>query len=82
MKRIILALGILAMVGACTAPDKARQVLEANGYTNVRTGGYGFFSCSDSDTFSTKFTATAPGGQTVTGVVCSGLLKGNTIRLF
>lgn len=82
MKRAVLLLGVLAFLGVYTASDKARQVLEANGYTNVQTGGYGFFSCGEHDTFSTKFTATAPGRQTVSGVVCSGFMKGNTIRLF
>ena len=74
---IILFIGLLA---TCTAPNETERVLEANGYTNIRIEGYSFFGCGEEDDFSTKFSATSPFGQPVTGVVCSGFLKGSTIR--
>ena len=81
MKKLpfIVLLGL--MVSACTSPDSAKRVLEAQGYTNIKTGGYAFFACSEDDTFATKFTATSVSGQVVTGAVCSGLFKGNTVRV-
>jgi len=66
------------MVG-CTSPDNAIKVLKNEGFTNIQMTGYDFFACSDNDTFSTGFTATK-NGKTITGVVCSGILKGSTIR--
>lgn len=61
--------------------SKAEQVLEANGYTEIELTGYAMFSCSDGDTFKTGFRAKSPAGQQVKGAVCSGWLKGATIRL-
>lgn len=83
MKDIIKTCTVLACLmalTACTRPDASRDVLVQQGYTKVNTGGYGFFACDEKDTFSTKFTATSPAGAEVSGVVCSGLFKGHTIR--
>jgi hypothetical protein len=38
------------------------------------------FQCSEDDTFRTPFTAESSTGRQVTGVVCSGILKGATVR--
>ena len=37
--------------------------------------------CAKDDEFRTGFAATAPNGERVTGVVCSGWMKGATLRL-
>lgn len=66
---------------ACTSPDSATQVLLAQGYSEVRTTGYAYFDCGEGDFFATAFEANSPSGQRVEGAVCSGLLKGNTVRL-
>jgi hypothetical protein len=79
MRKLLLGLSLILLT-ACTSPVDARRVLEQQGYTEVKTGGYGWFTCDEKDTFSTKFTAKSPNGTYVSGVVCSGLLKGNTIR--
>lgn len=51
------------------------------GYKNIQTHGFDLFACSEDDFYSTKFTATNPAGQQVSGVVCSGLIfKGATVR--
>jgi hypothetical protein len=64
----------------CTDDSSTRKTLQNAGYTDIQTTGYSMFSCSDSDTFSTGFTAKNPKGVRVSGVVCCGLLKSCTIR--
>ena len=68
-----------ALVG-CTDVDGARHALEAQGFTNIEIGGYAAFACANSDDYATQFTATNPHGKRVSGVVCSGFLKGATVR--
>lgn len=82
MKKLTIAAVLVAAVSlsACTAPNQAKRILEAQGYTNVETGGYGLFKCGQDDAFATNFTATSPSGTTVSGTVCSGWFKGSTIR--
>ena len=79
MKRMML-LAALAMAG-CSDARNAERVLADQGYTNVHDTGWAMFGCGGDDTFKTKFTATAPGGGEVHGVVCKGLLKGSTVRV-
>lgn len=79
MKKIAI-LAVLLALGACSDAPTAERVLRQNGYTNITTHGYGAFYCGKEDTYSTKFTATSPGGQRVSGAVCSAWLKGATIR--
>lgn len=74
------ALACLWLSG-CTDQRTARRVLEQQGYTDIRVGGFDPFACSDDDTYSTKFTATTPYGARVSGVVCSSqFFKGATVR--
>jgi len=87
-KMIRIALGIAVVAAfpfvapvACTSPERATQTLLAQGYTQVETTGYAYFDCGRDDIFATGFEATAPSGQRVEGAVCSGLFKGNTVRL-
>lgn len=80
MKTKILLLSILLLAG-CTQPDKARELLDANGYKDIEITGYNWLSCSKDDTFHTGFKATGPTGKKVEGTVCAGwLFKGATIR--
>jgi len=83
MKRIALgALVACALLVGCTDGDGAKRVLEGAGYTNIVTGGYAGFSCSDDDMVATSFTAIGPTGIEVSGAVCRGLIfKNATIRL-
>lgn len=66
---------------SCTDEDGARKTLERNNYKVIKVGGYSWLGGSKDDTYKTEFEAIAPNGDTVTGVVTSGLFKGNTIRL-
>lgn len=75
-----LILLFAAAFTACSSPNDATKALKAQGFTDIETHGRAFFACSEDDTFATKFTATNPKGERVAGTVCSGWLKGATIR--
>lgn len=79
MRTLILATVLLALA-ACTDNDTATRALQGAGYTDIQLTGYRVTGCSDSDDFATGFEAKGPTGVRVTGVVCSGWLKGATVR--
>ena len=78
MKRFFILLAVL--FSGCTASNEATRALEGAGYTQIQITGYSWFGCGKDDTFATGFEATGPSGKHVSGVVCSGWLKGATIR--
>jgi len=80
MKKLIMGIICLALLAGCTDATKARTILEAQGYTQVHITGYRPWACSEEDFFKTGFTALTPTAQRITGTVCSGLLKGATVR--
>ena len=75
-----IVLYLVLMPVACTSPSTAQRTLEENGYTHVQLTGYRWFVCDSHDAFSTGFTAISPAGKPVSGAVCAGWFKGNTIR--
>jgi hypothetical protein len=83
---LIFAGSIAAFVANSDGPigtnaGDARRALQASGFTEIETGGYEPWACSQDDAFHTKFTAVNTSGQRVSGVVCSGLyFKNATIR--
>ena len=80
MKKILIALGIVALMG-CTDPTEAQRILKAEGYTEIKMTGYSWFSCSEDDTYRTGFSGYNVAGNYVEGAVCSGLFfKNSTIR--
>lgn len=79
MKRISIVAFSVALFG-CTNADHATRALAGAGYKDIEITGYRVFGCSDDDAFHAGFQAIGPNGQQVTGVVCSGLFKGATIR--
>jgi hypothetical protein len=79
MKKVFVIVASLVL-SACTNGDGAVRALEGAGYTNIKITGYRLTGCHDDDTFRTGFKATGPTGKPVTGVVCSGIFKGSTIR--
>ena len=80
-KGLVIILVILPIpLMACTSPNKAASALQDAGYSDITINGIAPFSCGEDDNFSNKFTATNPAGDTVSGVVCCGILKGCTIR--
>jgi len=69
----------LALWG-CAAEEASARALRAHGFTHIELDGYAWTGCSDSDIYSTSFTATNPQGEVVSGVVCCGLVKDCTVR--
>jgi hypothetical protein len=80
MKRCLLCLLAVFAAAGCTDETAARRALEYSGFSDVKITGYSYFGCDKHDTFSTGFEARNPKGQFVEGVVCSGWMKGATIR--
>ena len=80
-RRIILAAFACLSTAACTDAAGTIHTVERQGFTRVSITGYRFFGCGEDDVFRTGFEAMAPNGERVTGVVCSGWLKGYTLRL-
>lgn len=78
MRKLILVAVVL--LAGCSSASDAERALAAAGYTQVVTTGFRFFGCSEDDQFRTGFEAVGPSGNRVTGAVCSGWLKGATIR--
>jgi hypothetical protein len=79
MKNILLIILGLTLC-SCTDEDATIRTLSNSGYTQITTEGYAFFGCGEDDTYATAFTAKNPHGDTVSGVVCCGLLKSCTVR--
>lgn len=78
--RLLIGMLLLTVLG-CTKEAETRSVLASQGYTDIQITGYAIFGCSDDDLFHTKFTAISEANKTsVSGVACSGVLKGTTIR--
>lgn len=89
MNKLLYALTLLALiVFILSLPAQVndvrlraeRQLLEA-GYSQVDVSGWNVFACSEDDVFRIGFKALGPTGKPVSGTVCSGFLKGATIRL-
>lgn len=82
MKFNLLIVTVLCgMLTACVDESSTVKALSGAGYTNIKIKGYAVFGCAEEDFFHTAFEAKGPSGQHVEGVVCSGWLKGATIRL-
>lgn len=80
---LVLSFGVMSSTGFFQRPEQAKRVLEDQGYTKVEiTGEKSWFPCSQGDMFITKFRANSVTGKEVKGVVCSGLFKGSTTRIF
>lgn len=78
--RTPVALLFVALLTACSDSEGTKRALEAQGFDKIEVTGYRFFGCSgNQDVYHTGFEA-CRGAKCITGVVCSGLLKGGTIR--
>ena len=56
------------------------RLLAAQGFTDIKPGGYTLFGCGEDDIFRTRFSARSQDGYIVKGQVCRGLFKGSTVR--
>lgn len=80
MKKLMMVVAAIALAG-CSDSETATKALDGAGYTAIRTDGFAL-GCGRDDQFSTGFKASGPTGKPVSGVVCSGWMKGATIRMF
>jgi hypothetical protein len=64
-----------------TEEPGAYKALKSAGYTEIEMTGYRILGCSEDDLFHDGFKAIGPTGVPVSGVVCSAVFKGYTIRL-
>ena len=80
MRTLIFA-AIVAALSGCSSHSEANRALDAAGYTDIDITGYRFFGCDEKDAWHTGFEATGQNGRRISGVVCSGLFKGATIRV-
>lgn len=81
-KLVLLGAACAALLSACDVPsDQATAALSAYGFKNIQLRGYAAFGCDEKDTYHTKFTAIGANGKQVDGVICSGVLKGATVRI-
>ena len=79
LRSVFLVLPLLVLT-ACSDPSGAQRALDDLGLKNIQTTGYRWFGCDKNDLYHTGFTAVNPNGKQVSGVVCSGIFKGNTVR--
>lgn len=80
MKRILAFVAVVTL-GGCDDPYKDMRAAEAIGLRDVKPTGFKWFACSKDDMFHAGFEAIDQRGQKVTGTICSGFLKGHTVRL-
>lgn len=83
MKRIFLLILLSVALTSCSQPQHATEILRSQGFRDVQIRPWGvltLFQCSQDDLFKTPFTANSQANAQVSGVVCSGFLKGSTIR--
>lgn len=71
-----------AAVGAVQASEKAIQILENQGYTNVELIGSAPFAGGEDDMYKFHFRAVNSNNREIEGVVTGDDFKGWTIRLF
>lgn len=81
LRILALASVVVGLAGCTVSEPRATSAVEAMGFSDVKLGGPSLFGCSDKDTFTRTFTATAANGKRVHGVICKGLMKGATVRL-
>ncbi len=82
LKLFLTLLTLSVVLSSCTDPESTVSLLMKQGYSDIRISGYDFFGCGKGDVFATGFTAQTANGSQVQGVVCSGFMKGSTIRFY
>lgn len=67
---------------ACTSQNTAYQAADNLGFKQINVGFTSIFGCGKHEFFGRSFTAININGKPVSGVVCSGLFKGATVRFY
>lgn len=81
MNRFLVLAAVFGLAGCTVSEDQSLLAVQGQGYTNVELGGIALFGCGEDDDFTRTWKATGRDGVRVKGVVCSGLLKGATVRV-
>lgn len=79
----LVLVAVFFSIVSCTSDNdfsKGKKQLENQGYTDIVNTGWNAFCCDRKDKFSTGFKAKDKNGNEVKGCICSGVLKGITIR--
>ena len=71
---IILIVGSISLSGSDV--ENTTHILKAHGYTNIKCDGYAW-TTGDRELNRTKFTATSPNGESVTGAICYSFRPSN-----
>lgn len=79
MRTPIMIAAALALA-ACSDSRSATDAVDNMCFSDIETTGYRVFGCGDDYSFHTGFRAKNPKGKVVTGVVCSGWLKGSSVK--
>ena len=75
-----LILAAVAIFVPRTDAEVAVRAATNVGMKDVTITGFRVFGCGEEDIYHTGFEATNSNGNRVSGVVCSGFLKGATVR--
>lgn len=82
----IVGIVVLIMYGATISSDladeKATELLESNGYSNIELLGYDPFAGGERDMYRIRFRAVNSNGHEIEGAVTGDDFRGWTIRLF
>lgn len=74
-------LPILALfLAGCTDSSSANKALDDMGFKEVEITGWRWFGCGEDYMFHTGYRAKNPNSKVVTGTVCSGWLKGSSVK--
>ena len=76
----VIFTGIMFLFTGNVDSVKGVNALNAQGISNVTLTGYKFFGCASGEYYSTGFKGIGVNGKPVSGVICSGFLKGVTVR--
>ena len=82
MRNIFYTILLIFCLGCTNNKDfiKGKKQLENQGYNKTIHNQYLLYQCDDKDNYSSGFTALDKKGNKVEGCICSGVLKGVTIR--
>ena len=61
--------------------EDIHRVLSGAGYSQIAITGYRYYGCAKGDNYRIGFTAIGHDGKPVSGLVCSTIFKGHTIRV-
>lgn len=81
MKNLLILTAAILLLAACTRAEDVQSYANEQDWKSCTVTGYRWFGCSKDDLYHTGFTAITKSGKQVSGVICSGWLKGATMRL-